>query len=330
MSINYDFIAQMKKIYNEGIYKMTRARWSDGSPARTLGCYQYAGKSWRNIMEHFPILSLRKINYKAAIDEILWIWQKRSNKLEELNSKIWDQWEYKKSGTIGHSYGYILNKEYKGLPNRHPEVFGDKEHLNLVEYLFQQIHDNPEDRRMLVNIYDYDELGDTNLPPCAFETLWSVEDEQLHMTLIQRSGDFFVAAGPGCWNEVQYAFLQCLVAKCCGLEPGKFMHVVQDLHIYDRHLNANPEVIEKWRLLTPHEYEDGMMVRGSNNKYAIYEPYIDIIEMEGPVLKFSERIRNNEKDLKKAWELFNTFKQDEYELIGYNPREDKLKLEVAI
>lgn len=329
MSVNFQFLLNLREIYNEGTYKMTRARWKDGAPARTVGIYQSMTKRYSYIKENFPILSLRNINYKAAIDEILWIWQKRSNKLEELNSKIWNEWEYKNSGTIGHSYGYILAKEYKGLPNRHPEVFGEKENLNLVEYLFQQIHDNPEDRRMLINIYDYEELNDTNLPPCAFETMWSVEEDKLHMTLVQRSGDFFVAAGPGCWNEVQYAFLQCLIAQCCGLKAGNFLHIVQDLHVYDRHLTANKQIINEWLLLTPLKEEDGKPARNSNEKVK-YEPYIDFVEYEGPTLCFSERIENKEKSLKKAWELFNSFNQNEYEIINYKPKDTKLKLEVAI
>lgn len=328
MAINYQFLLKLKEIYNEGTYKMTRAHWEDGAPARTIGTYQSITKN-SYIKENFPILALRNINYKAAIDEILWIWQKRSNKLEELNSKIWNEWEYKNSGTIGHSYGYILAKEYKGLPNRHPEVFGEKENLNLVEYLFQQIHDNPGDRRLLVNIYDYEELSDTNLPPCAFETMWSIEDDKLHMTLVQRSGDFFVAAAPGCWNETQYAFLQCLIAQCCGLKPGNFVHIVQDLHIYDRHLTANKQIINEWLLLTPMKEEDGKPARNSNEKVK-YEPYIDFVEYEGPTLCFSERIENKEKSLKKAWKLFNSFNQNEYEIINYKPKDTKLKLEVAI
>ena len=100
MAVNYQFLARLKEIYNEGTYKMTRARWKDGAPARTLGIYQSVTKNY-NIKENFPILALRNINYKAAIDEILWIWLKRSNKLEELNSKIWNEWEFKNSGTIG-------------------------------------------------------------------------------------------------------------------------------------------------------------------------------------------------------------------------------------
>lgn len=329
MSVNFQFLLNLREIYNEGTYKMTRARWKDGAPARTVGIYQSMTKRYSYIKENFPILSLRNINYKAAIDEILWIWQKRSNKLEELNSKIWNEWEFKNSGTIGHSYGYILAKEYKGLPNKHPEVFGEKENLNLVEYLFQQMHDNPEDRRLLVNIYDYEELNDTNLPPCAFETMWSVEEDKLHMTLVQRSGDFFVAAGPGCWNEVQYAFLQCLIAQCCGLKAGNFLHIVQDLHVYDRHLTANKQIINEWLLLTPIKEEDGKPARNSNEKVK-YEPYIDFVEYEGPTLCFSERIDNKEKSLKKAWELFNSFNQNEYEIINYKPKDTKLKLEVAI
>ena len=159
--------------------------------------------------------------------------------------------------------------------------------------------------------------------------MWSVEEDKLHMTLVQRSGDFFVAAGPGCWNEVQYAFLQCLIAQCCGLKAGNFLHIVQDLHVYDRHLTANKQIINEWLLLTPIKEEDGKPARSSNEKVK-YEPYIDFVEYEGPALYFSERIENKEKSLKKAWKLFNSFNQNEYEIINYKPKDTKLKLEVAI
>ncbi len=302
--VNQIFLEQLDNIKENGFTKSTRACWKNGEKAKTIGIFQSIQK-YCDIKNNFPILSLRNINHKAAIDEILWIFQKRSNKLNELNSKIWNSWNFKNTGTIGNSYGYILNKKYKGLNNNHPEIFGNKENLNLVEYLFQQICDNPNDRRIIVSLYDFEELNNTNLPPCAFETLWSVEKNKLHMSLIQRSGDFFPAASAGGWNEVQYGFLQCLVAQCCGLEPGNFLHLVQDLHIYDKHLIENKEKIEKW-------------LKEKNDNF---EPVI---------LKISEKINNPERNLKKAWELFENFKLEDYILENYNPKNIKLKLEIAI
>lgn len=326
MTVNYKFWKQLKKIMMYGSEKETRARWSNGNVAKTVGLFQQFNE-YSNIQEKFPILSLRNINYRAAIDEILWIWQKRSNRLSDLNSKIWDEWEYKGTGTIGHSYGFILNKEYKGLSNKNPEIFGSKKFLNPVEYLFQQITQNPNDRRIIVNMFDFNEIGNAGLPPCAYETLWSVEKGRLHMTLIQRSGDFFVAAGAGCWNEVQYAFLQCLVARCCGLEPGNFTHFVQDLHIYDRHLVDNRDIIDEWSFMTSHEYQDNFSRGGRPLKY---NSKLNFVDFESPQLVFSEKITNKSGDLETAWKLFNEFKETDYELKNYSPEKTKLKLEVAI
>ena len=161
-----------------------RAVWKTGEKSKTRSISQVF--NYCNPLEDFPITNFRNINYKKAINEILWIFRDRSNKLSELNSSIWDSWEYENTGTIGNTYGFICNKEYKSLKNKYPKVFGDKEYLNQVEYLFQTIIDNPNDRRMMINLYDLEEVQNSNLPPCAFLTNYTVIDNKLNMHLTQR------------------------------------------------------------------------------------------------------------------------------------------------
>lgn len=302
------------KIYKEyliealyfGGYNEVRAKWSDGSVARTKSISQIFFKE-DNPQNNFPIINFRKINYKKAIDEVLWIFKKRSNKLKDLNSSIWCSWEYKNTGTIGHTYGYVANKEYKSMLNKYPNVFGNKEYLNQVEYLFQTIIDNPTDRRMMINLYDLDEIQESNLPPCAFMTSYTVIDNKLNMHLTQRSGDMLVASLFGGWNTVQYAFLHQLIAKCCGLEVGSFSHFVMNSHIYDKHWSDNKLFNYIGQTL--------------DNDFVSLE-----INVENNI---SDNMTKNEK-LKIAWNNFMNFKEDNYKLMGYNPNEYKLKLEVAI
>ena len=289
-----------------GGYNEVRAKWSDGNVARTKSISQIFFKE-DNPQNNFPIINFRKINYKKAIDEILWIFKKRSNKLKDLNSSIWNSWEYKNTKTIGHTYGYIANKEYKSMLNKYPIVFGDKKYLNQVEYLFQTIIDNPTDRRMMINLYDLDEIQESNLPPCAFMTSYTIIDNKLNMHLTQRSGDMLVASLFGSWNTVQYAFLHQLIAKCCGLEVGSFLHFVMNSHIYDKHWSDN-----KLFNYIGQTLDSGLVSLEINVENNI-----------------SDNMTKTEK-LKVAWNNFMNFKESDYELIGYNPNNYKLKLEVAI
>lgn len=289
-----------------GGYNEVRAKWSDGNVARTKSISQIFFKE-DNPQNNFPIINFRKINYKKAIDEILWIFKKRSNKLKDLNSSIWNSWEYKNTKTIGHTYGYIANKEYKSMLNKYPIVFGDKKYLNQVEYLFQTIIDNPTDRRMMINLYDLDEIQESNLPPCAFMTSYTIIDNKLNMHLTQRSGDMLVASLFGSWNTVQYAFLHQLIAKCCGLEVGSFSHFVMNSHIYDKHWSDN-----KLFNYIGQTLDSGLVSLEINVENNI-----------------SDNMTKTEK-LKVAWNNFMNFKESDYELIGYNPNNYKLKLEVAI
>lgn len=296
----------LEEVLYYGKYNEVRAKWSDGSTAFTGSISQIFFKE-NNPQSKFPITNFRKINYKKAINEILWIFQKRSNKLKDLNSGIWDSWEYKNTGTVGHTYGYIVGKQYKSMINKYPEVFGNKEYLNQIEYLFQTIIDNPNDRRMMINLYDLNEIQESNLPPCAFMTSYTIIDNKLNMHLTQRSGDMLVASLFGGWNTVQYAFLHQLIAKCCGLGVGSFSHFVMNSHIYDKH----------WK---------------DNNLFNYVEQPLDNepVKLE---INIENNINNNmtkTEKLKIAWDNFLNFKESDYNLVGYNPNNYKLKLEVAI
>ena len=163
---------------------------------------------------------------KRAIDELLWIWQKKSNKIEDLNSHIWDQWAGE-DGTIGKAYGYQMARKYEFKTKD-----GIKE-MDQVDYVLYLLKNDPSSRRIMTNIFCHDELKDMNLEPCAFGTQWLVKEGKLHLILNQRSQDMLAANG---WNTMQYAALTHMFAQVAGLEVGTLTHNIGDCHIYDRHI----------------------------------------------------------------------------------------------
>lgn len=169
----------------------------------------------------FPILTLRKTNWRAALDEILWIWQKKSNKLEDLNSHIWDQWG-DENGTIGKAYGYQLGRIHK---------FPEGE-MDQVDRVLHQLKNAPRCRRIITNMYVHSDLIDMRLEPCAYSMLFNVINGTLHGCLVQRSQDVLVANN---WNVVQYSFLMHMFAQVSGLKVGVLTHMISDAHIYNRH-----------------------------------------------------------------------------------------------
>lgn len=295
-------------ILNSDKEMVSRAKWKDINENASTKSNLHYFVAYKNVDKDFPIINFRKIYYKSAIKEALWIYRDRSNKLKDLGLSIWDSWDYKNTGTIGNVYGFVSNKLYPSLENKYPKVFGDKLYLNQVEYLFQTLIDNPNDRRMMINLYDLDEVHQSNLPPCAFLTMWNVKNNELYMNLTQRSGDFLVASGAGNFNEVQYAFLLCLVAKCCGYGVGDFSHFVMDSHIYDRH----------WKDNNLDEYINQSLISNSEVELVIKVKY-DISKYE-----------TKEEKLFYAWKNFMEFTENDYELLGYEPNDYKLKLEVAV
>ncbi len=233
------FVRDCRRILDEGYEQKTgetRAHWADdGSPAYTKKICSVVNRY--NLQEEFPIQTIRPINYKAAIDEILWIWQKKSNVVAELNSKIWNQWE-QADGTIGKAYGYQLGRVHK-----YPE--GEFDQVDRVLY---QLKNDPNSRRILTSMYNFDDLNEMALYPCAYGMMFNVFGNKLNGILQQRSQDMLVANG---WNVVQYATLLHMFAQVSGLEAGELVHVISDAHIYDRHFEIVEEVIQREQYPAP-------------------------------------------------------------------------------
>lgn len=205
-----------------------RTRYEDGTAAHS---YFMTHITMRYNLEEgqFPLLALRPIAWKNAIKEILWIYQDQSNDLELLKDKYgitwWDSWDIG-NRTIGQRYGATVKK------------------YSLIDNLINGLKTQPYTRRHIMDLYQYSDFEETEgLHPCAFMTMWSVSDNKLDMTLIQRSSDFIVA---GSINQIQYVALQLMIAKAVGLEVGKFTHYIENLHLYDRHIEQAKEMIERF------------------------------------------------------------------------------------
>ncbi|NMA65220.1 MAG: thymidylate synthase [Clostridiaceae bacterium] len=206
-----------------------RPRWDDGSPAHTKKKFGVVNRY--DLSEEFPILTLRPTNLRAAIDEILWIWQKKSNNINDLNSHIWDSWA-DEDGSIGKAYGYQL-----GIKHKYKE--GEFDQVDRVLY---DLKYNPSSRRILTSIYNHADLHEMNLYPCAWSMTFNVTGDRLNGILNQRSQDVLVANN---WNVVQYSVLIHMLAQVSGLRAGELVHVISDAHIYDRHEPLVRELITR-------------------------------------------------------------------------------------
>jgi thymidylate synthase len=226
------FISTCKDILENGqwVREGVRPKWADtGEDACTIK--KFAVVNRYNLAEEFPILTLRNINFKAAIDEILWIWQKKSNKISELNSKIWDAWELP-DGTIGKDYGWQLAQKSK---------YKEGEFDQVDRVLYDLTH-TPTSRRIITNMYNHKDLHEMALYPCAYMMTFNVTGNRLNAILNQRSQDTLVANN---WNVCQYAALVHLFARSSGLEVGELVHVIADCHIYDRHIDLVKTLIAR-------------------------------------------------------------------------------------
>ena len=213
-----------------------RPHWADdGAPAYTYKAFAIVNRY--NLAEEFPMFTQRWINFKAAVDEILWIWQKKSNNVHDLNSHIWDAWA-DETGSIGKAYGYQL-----GVKHKYKEGEMDQ-----VDRALFDLKNNPSSRRIMTNIYVHQDLHEMNLYPCAYSMTFNVTGNKLNAILNQRSNDMLVA---NAWNVCQYAVLVHLFARCTGLEVGEFVHVIADAHIYDRHVDIVKELIERPKFAAP-------------------------------------------------------------------------------
>ena len=212
-----------------------RAVWSDGTPAHTIKKFGVINRY--DLKKEFPIITLRPTNLKAAIDEILWIWQKKSNNIKELNSKIWDNWT-DSNGSIGKAYGYQLSLKHKYKEGE----------FDQVDRVLYDLRNNPYSRRIITNLYNHSDLNEMNLYPCAYSMTFNVTGKKLNVILNQRSQDVLVANN---WNVIQYAVLVHMLAQVSELEVGELVHVIADAHIYDRHIPLVKELIKRERFEAP-------------------------------------------------------------------------------
>ena len=206
-----------------------RAVWEDGTPAHTIKKFGVVNRY--NLQEEFPALTLRPTAIRSAVDEILWIWQKKSNNIKDLNSHIWDEWA-DESGSIGKAYGYQLGVQYDFHQGR----------MDQVDNVIWQLKNTPYSRRIMTNIYKFDDLMEMGLEPCAYSMTFNVTGNRLNAILNQRSQDILAANN---WNVVQYSVLLMMLAQVCGLEAGELVHVIADAHIYDRHVPIIRELITR-------------------------------------------------------------------------------------
>lgn len=212
-----------------------RAVWEDGTPAHTIKKFGVVNRY--NLQEEFPALTLRPTAIKSAVDEMLWIWQKKSNNIRDLSSHIWDEWA-DENGSIGKAYGYQLGVEYDFHQGR----------MDQVDNVIWQLKNTPYSRRIMTNIYKFDDLMEMGLEPCAYSMTFNVTGNRLNAILNQRSQDILAANN---WNVVQYSVLLMMFAQVCGLEPGELVHVIADAHIYDRHIPIIRELIARPQFPAP-------------------------------------------------------------------------------
>lgn len=230
------FLENCRDILTNGVWDTdqdVRPRWEDGTPAHTVKKFGIVNRY--DLQKEFPILTLRRTYWKTAVKELLWIWQKKSNNIRDLDAKIWDSWA-DETGSIGKAYGYQL-----GVKHHYPE--GEMDQVDRVLY---DLKHNPASRRILTNIYNFQDLHEMHLYPCAYSMTFNVSGNTLNAILNQRSQDMLAANN---WNVVQYAVLVHMMAQVSGLVPGELVHVIADAHIYDRHV----PIIEKMLEQTPVE-----------------------------------------------------------------------------
>lgn len=206
-----------------------RPVWPDGTPAHTIKKFGVVNRY--DLSKEFPALTLRPTAIKSAVDEMLWIWQKKSNNIKDLHSHIWDEWA-DENGTIGKAYGYQLGIKYK---------FAQGE-MDQVDNVIWQLKNQPYSRRILTNIFNFNDLMEMGLEPCAYSVTFNVTGDRLNAILHQRSQDILAANN---WNVVQYAVLVYMLAQVTGFKPGELVHVIADAHIYDRHVPIIKEMIQR-------------------------------------------------------------------------------------
>ncbi len=232
------FINMCRDILDNGVStegEKVRPHWADGSSAYTIKKFGVVNRY--NLAEEFPAITLRKTAIKSCTDEVLWIWQKKSNNVHDLHSHIWDEWA-DESGSIGKAYGYQM-----GVKHKYREGMMDQ-----VDRVIFDLKNNPFSRRIMTNLYVHEDLSEMNLYPCAYSMTFNVTQKKgqdkltLNAVLNQRSQDVLTANN---WNVCQYAVLMHMLAQVCDMEVGELVHVIADAHIYDRHIPLVEELIAR-------------------------------------------------------------------------------------
>ncbi|MEA4922989.1 MAG: thymidylate synthase [Eubacteriaceae bacterium] len=232
------FVTMCDDIINTGFSsegQKVRPVWEDGTPAHTIKKFGVVNRY--DLQKEFPALTLRPTAIKSAVDELLWIWQKKSNNVNDLNSHIWDEWADEK-GTIGKAYGYQMGVKYK---------FAQGE-MDMVDNVLWNLKNQPYSRRIMTNIFNFRDLHEMGLEPCAYSMTFNVTGSKLNGILNQRSQDILAANN---WNVVQYSVLLHMFAQVSGLIPGELVHVIADAHIYDRHVPIVKEMIKRPQFPAP-------------------------------------------------------------------------------
>ena len=238
------FISNCKDILENGYStenEKNRPKWADGTEAYTIKKFGVVNRY--DLSKEFPILTLRRTYFKSAIDELLWIWQKKSNNIHDLKSTVWDEWA-DEEGSIGKAYGYQL-----GVKHQYKEGMMDQ-----VDRVIYDLKNNPFSRRIMTNIYVHQDLHEMNLYPCAYSMTFNVTQKKgedrltLNAVLNQRSQDVLAANN---WNVCQYAVLVHMLAQVCDMNVGELVHVIADAHIYDRHVPIVKELITREQYPAP-------------------------------------------------------------------------------
>ena len=238
------FIDMCRDIIDNGTStegEKVRPVWEDGTSAYTIKKFGVVNRY--DLSKEFPALTLRRTAIKSCVDEMLWIWQKKSNNVNELKSHIWDSWA-DETGSIGKAYGYQM-----GVKHQYKEGMMDQ-----TDRVIYDLKNNPYSRRIMTNIYVHQDLHEMNLYPCAYSMTFNVTKEKdsdiltLNGILNQRSQDVLTANN---WNVCQYAVLLHMLAQVCGMKAGEFVHVIADAHIYDRHVPMIEELISREPLTAP-------------------------------------------------------------------------------
>lgn len=272
------FIENLKDILENGTHYKSRARWDDGKQAMCIKKFGIINRYNSDLSNTPPIGTLRKFPIKNCIDELLWIWQKKSNNIKDLNSHVWDSWA-DANGSIGAAYGFQIKSKLRKVNSRNGNLY-----LDQTDFVIHELKYNPSSRRIITDLYSVDQTNIMGLDPCCYSCTWNVTykdgEPYLNLLLNQRSQDMIVANN---WNVFQYYILQNLFAIECNMKVGELVHVIADAHIYDRHIDIANELINR-------EQYDAPTLWINPDKKNFYDFTIDDFKLEN--YKYNAPINN--------------------------------------